>query len=158
MDLLAGKNNGAFGHISAASWTSCSSAQNVLRGSGIATGQFIENTVEGYFRTVAALVATADHALCSSSQILTDELDSHVLNWRIEVIRAGRGFNRIHVVSESNQSIFAHDIETGRAFRRFRRHDVCGARIRGRFLQQPFEWRHCEWVTFFAGNQAILRF
>jgi hypothetical protein len=122
--LLTGKNDGSLGYISAASWTACGSAQDVFRGFGIATCKFIENTVKGYFRTVAALVATADHALGCSSQILTDKVDSHFFQWWIEVIGACGALNRNHVAAESNQSIFLHSIETGRTFCRFRRHDL----------------------------------
>jgi len=156
--LLTGKNDGSLGYISAASWAACGSAQDVFRGSGIATGKFIENAIKGYFRTVAALVATADHALGCSSQILPDQMDCHFLHWRIEVIRAGRAFSRVYIVAESNQGVFLHDIETGRTFRRFRECGLCGSCIRGGFIQQPFEWRNCESITFFAGNQAMLRF
>jgi hypothetical protein len=122
--LLTRKNDGSLGYISAASWTACGSAQDVFRGFGITTCKFIENAVKGYFWTVAALIATADHALGCSSQILTDKMDSHFFQWRIEVIGTCRAHNRIHVATESNQSIFLHSTETGRAFCRFGRHDL----------------------------------
>jgi len=114
--LLTGKNDGSLGYISVTSWTACPSAQDVFRGFGIATCKFIENAVKGYFRTVAALITTADPALSCSSQILTYKMDSHFVQRRIEVTGAFRALNRIHVVAESNQSIFLHDIEAGRAF------------------------------------------
>jgi hypothetical protein len=44
--LLTGKNDGSLGYISAASWTSCGSAQNVFRGFGITTGKFIEDAIK----------------------------------------------------------------------------------------------------------------
>jgi len=114
--LLTRKNDSSLGYISMASWTACGSAQDVFRGFGIATCKFIENAVKGYFRTVAALVATADHALGCSSQILADKMDSHFFQRRIEVTGAVRALHRIRVAAESNQSIFRHNIETGRAF------------------------------------------
>ena len=67
MDLLTGKNDGSLRDVSAASWTTCGSAKDVFRGFGIAARKFIKNAVESYFRTVAALITTADHALGRSS-------------------------------------------------------------------------------------------
>jgi len=122
--LLTGENDGSLGYISVASWTACGSAQDVFRGFGIATCKFIEDTVQSYFRTVAALIATADHVLGCSSQILIDKMDSHFLQRRIEVTGAFRALDRIHGATESNQSIFLHNIETGRAFCSFGRHDL----------------------------------
>jgi len=114
--LLSGKNDGSLGHILVAPWTARASAQDIFRGFGIATCEFVENTVEGNFRTVAALVATADHALGCSSQIFTYKMDRHFFQWRIKVTVAFRALNRVYFAPESDPSIFGHDTETGRAF------------------------------------------
>jgi len=114
--LLSGKNDGSLGHILVAPWTARASAQDIFRGFGIATCEFVENTVEGNFRTVAALVATADHALGCSSQIFTYKMDRHFFQWRIKVTVAFRAPNRVYFAPESDPSIFGHDTETGRAF------------------------------------------
>jgi hypothetical protein len=135
MDLLPREDDGSLGDISAASWTPRGPAENVFRGFGIATGKFIENAVESYFRTVAALITTADHALRRSAQILTNELDSHFLQRRIEVIGDGESFIRIQVIAESNQSIFIHSIETARTFRWFRQNSIRGTFVCSRFVQ-----------------------
>jgi hypothetical protein len=86
MDLLAGKNDGSLGDVPAASRTTCGSAKDVFRGFGIAPGKFIEYAVKSYFRTVTTLITTADHALRRSTQILTNEMDIHFVQWRIEVV------------------------------------------------------------------------
>jgi hypothetical protein len=156
--LLTRKNDSSLGDISAASWTSCGSAQDVFRGFGIASGKFIENAIEGDFRTVTALVATTDHALCCSSQILTNQMDCHFFQWRIEILGTNRIFKGVDVISESDQRIVLDDTETGRAFHRFRKHGFRGNSFRGGLIQKFFEWRYCETVAFFAGNQPNLRF
>jgi hypothetical protein len=140
-----------------ASWTACRPAKDVFRGFRIAPGEFIENAVEGYFRTVAAQVATTDHALSRGAQILTDKPNRHFFQRRVIVIGVSGAFGRIHGVSESNQSIVLHNIGASRAFHRFGQHGFRGTWIRGEFFQQPSEWRYRKRITFFAGNQSILR-
>jgi hypothetical protein len=107
--LLTGKNDCSLGDISAASRTSCGPAQDVFRRCGIASGKFIENAIEGDFRTVTTLVATTDHALGCRSQILTNKMNSHFFQRRIEIIGAAWIFKRIHIASERDQSVFLDD-------------------------------------------------